>query len=108
MLKNRSTSVLVICAPTSVFWLPASWTQPIGTRNRFVAGLLQQGGFATLLLDLLTDAEEQVDLRTGNLRSDIGLLAARLMDAADWHPQSLRGRPTPARRIRYPAAGFVD
>jgi putative phosphoribosyl transferase len=34
--------------------------------------VLQQGGFATLLLDLLTAAEEQVDLATGYLRFDIG------------------------------------
>src|SRR2546422_3671410 len=34
------------------------------TRNRYVAGIFQQGGLATLLLDLLTTAEEQVDLRT--------------------------------------------
>src|SRR5437667_6457694 len=54
------------------------------TRNRYVAGVLQQGGFATLLLDLLTAAEEQVDLRTRHVRFDIGLLAGRLMEAADW------------------------
>jgi len=53
-------------------------------RNRYVAEVLQQGGFATLLLDLLTAAEEQVDLTTGHLRFDIGLLAERLLEAADW------------------------
>lgn len=53
-------------------------------RNRFVASVLNQGGFATLLLDLLTEAEEQVDLRTRHLRFDVGLLAARLVDATDW------------------------
>jgi dienelactone hydrolase len=54
------------------------------TRNRYVAGVLQEGGFATFLLDLLTSAEEQVDLRTGNLRFDIGLLAGRLEAASEW------------------------
>src|SRR5216683_6155556 len=54
------------------------------SRNRYVAGVLQEGGFATLLLDLLTPAEEQVDLRTGHLRFDISLLAERLVDASDW------------------------
>jgi putative phosphoribosyl transferase len=53
-------------------------------RNRYVAGVLQQGGFATLLLDLLTEAEEQVDMRTGHLRFDIELLAGRLEEATDW------------------------
>src|SRR6266849_9155944 len=47
------------------------------SRNRYVAGVLQQGGFATLLLDLLTAAEEQVDVATGDLRFDIDLLGKR-------------------------------
>src|SRR5204863_880658 len=53
-------------------------------RNRYVASVLQQGGLATLLLDLLTTAEEQVDLNTGHLRFDIDLLAERLLEATDW------------------------
>lgn len=60
-------------------------------RNRYVADVLQQGGFATLLLDLLTESEEQVDLRTRHLRFDIGLLASRLTDATEWvrnHPRT--------------------
>src|SRR3712207_2805488 len=53
-------------------------------RNRYVAGLLQAGGLATLLVDLLTLDEEAVDLRTAQLRFDIGLLAERLVGASDW------------------------
>ena len=53
-------------------------------RNRSVAGELQRAGLATLLLDLLTADEEQVDLRTRHLRFDIGLLARRLLAAARW------------------------
>ena len=60
------------------------------TRNRYVAGVLQHGGFGTLLLDLLTAAEEQVDLRTRHLRFDIGLLAGRLIEASEW----LQGEPS--------------
>jgi putative phosphoribosyl transferase len=56
-------------------------------RNRYVAHMLQQGGLATLLLDVLTAAEEQVDLRTRHLRFDIGLLAGRLDEATDWMQQ---------------------
>jgi putative phosphoribosyl transferase len=44
-------------------------------RNRQVADRLQQAGFGTLLLDLLTPDEEQLDLHTRQLRFDIGLLA---------------------------------
>jgi putative phosphoribosyl transferase len=54
------------------------------SRNRYVAGVLQEGGFGTLLLDLLTEAEEQVDNRTRHLRFDIELLAGRLIEATDW------------------------
>lgn len=53
-------------------------------RNRYVASVLHQGGFATLLLDLLTAAEEQADLKSGNLRFDIGLLGDLLVEATDW------------------------
>jgi putative phosphoribosyl transferase len=53
-------------------------------RNRYVAGVLQGGGLATLLLDLLTPAEEAVDIDTGHLRFDIDLLAERLTGATQW------------------------
>lgn len=54
------------------------------SRNRYVAGVLQQGGFATLLLDLLTAGEEEIDRHTRHLRFDIPLLAGRLTGAVDW------------------------
>ena len=53
-------------------------------RNRYVARVLRGAGLATLLIDLLTPDEEEVDLRTGLLRFDIGLLAQRLAGATDW------------------------
>ena len=53
-------------------------------RNRYVAGALREEGLATLLIDLLTPEEEEVDLRTRHLRFNIGLLAERLVDATDW------------------------
>ncbi len=53
-------------------------------RNRFVARELQERGLATLLLDLLTPAEDQVDMYTREFRFDLGLLAERLIDATDW------------------------
>lgn len=53
-------------------------------RNRQVAGMLQEAGLATLLIDLLTPDEEAVDVRTRALRFDIGLLAGRLAGATDW------------------------
>jgi pimeloyl-ACP methyl ester carboxylesterase len=53
-------------------------------RNRYVAGELQAAGLATVLADLLTPAEEIEDARTGALRFDIGLLAARTAGMVDW------------------------
>ena len=53
-------------------------------RNQLVASLLQQGGLATLLIDLLTPQEEAVDLRTREHRFNIPLLADRLVGATDW------------------------
>src|SRR5512134_1737031 len=56
-------------------------------RNRFVAAQLRAAGLATLLFDLLTPAEEAIDMRTRQLRFDIGLLAERLVCATGWLSQ---------------------
>jgi dienelactone hydrolase len=53
-------------------------------RNRYVASVFQQQGLATLLLDLLTAEEEDIDMRTRHLRFDIPLLASRLVGVTDW------------------------
>ena len=50
------------------------------TRNRFVAGTLEEAGLATLLFDLLTPAEESD--RTNVF--DVAMLGARLDDAVSW------------------------
>jgi dienelactone hydrolase len=60
-------------------------------RNRAVATALNDHGFATLLLDLLTPQEEVVDDRTAHIRFDIPLLASRLTAAGEWlasHPHT--------------------
>ncbi len=61
-------------------------------RNYYVARTLREARLATLLIDLLTPEEEEVDLRTRHLRFDIGLLAARLVGATDWLTQDSRTR----------------
>jgi len=64
-------------------------------RNRFVAGVLQDAGLGTLLLDLLTPDEERIDARTREQRFDIGMLADRLVGALWWvdTEDDLRGLP---------------
>jgi dienelactone hydrolase len=60
-------------------------------RNQSVARYLNQRGLATLLLDLLTEDEEELDQKTSQLRFNIGFLAKRLLLATDWirhHPSA--------------------
>lgn len=52
--------------------------------NQALASVLEARQFATLLIDLLTPAEEQRDHQTMEYRFDIDRLAQRLADIADW------------------------
>jgi putative phosphoribosyl transferase len=54
------------------------------SRNRQVAAALHDLGLATLLMDLLTAEEEEVDRRTSEHRFDIDLLARRLLGSTGW------------------------
>ncbi|MFD6033425.1 dienelactone hydrolase family protein [Streptomyces griseoincarnatus] len=67
-----------------VLFAHGSGSSRLSPRNRAVAGMLRRAGFGTLLLDLLTAAEEDEDASTGRHRFDIGLLAGRLAHAVDW------------------------
>ncbi|MCI4063911.1 dienelactone hydrolase family protein [Micromonospora sp. R77] len=53
-------------------------------RNVAVAHALNERSLATVLVDLLTPAEDAVDARTAELRFDIGMLAGRLAATVDW------------------------
>ncbi|PZG22066.1 hydrolase [Micromonospora craterilacus] len=53
-------------------------------RNVAVAHALNEGGLGTVLVDLLTPDEDEVDSVTAELRFDIGLLAGRLAGIVDW------------------------
>ena len=67
-----------------VIFAHGSGSSRFSVRNRAVAEVLVHGGFATLLLDLLTRQEEAVDQHTGQYRFDIDRLAARVVAAIDW------------------------
>lgn len=67
-----------------VVFAHGSGSSRFSRRNREVAQTLEDGGFATLLLDLLTREEEAVDIRTREYRFDIGRLGHRVVAAIDW------------------------
>lgn len=70
-----------------VVFAHGSGSSRLSPRNRFVADVLFNDGLATLLIDLLSQAEESVDLETAELRFNIPLLAGRLGGVSDWLAQ---------------------
>ena len=79
-----------------VIFAHGSGSSRFSSRNRQVSGFLNRGELATLLLDLLTPAEERVDAQTAEYRFDIPRLGRRVVAATDWahaHPV-LRELPT--------------
>lgn len=69
-----------VAATGIVIFAHGSGSGRMSPRNNEVAAGLREAGLATLLLDLLTSAEER-DRRNV---FDIGLLASRLAETADW------------------------
>lgn len=53
-------------------------------RNRFVSDALNEQGIGTLLIDLLTPQEAEIDRETHDLRFNLPLLAERLACIVDW------------------------
>jgi putative phosphoribosyl transferase len=90
----RGTLVLPGGAAAAVVFAHGSGSGRLSPRNQYVARVLNQGGLATLLLDLLDDRE--ADDRACVF--DIPLLAGRLRTAAEW----LTAQPETARmRLGY-------
>lgn len=67
-----------------VLFVHGSGSSRHSPRNQFVAQTLQQAGLATLLFDLLTPAEEEIDQRTRQWRFDVNLLARRTAAVLEW------------------------
>jgi putative phosphoribosyl transferase len=65
-------------------------------RNRYLAGRLRQGGWATMRVDLLLEHEQAEDDVTGDARFDIGRIAGRLRRATEW---AARTRAPGAERL---------
>jgi putative phosphoribosyl transferase len=71
-------------AASLVIFAHGSGSSRFSSRNRAVAEHLNANHFATLLVDLLTKAEESVDMYTAEHRFNIDLLARRVVLATDW------------------------
>lgn len=71
-----------------VVFAHGSGSSRFSQRNRFVAEFLNQAGVATLLFDLLTPEEEDIDQRTREFRFDIDLLTERLIGVIGWVSQN--------------------
>jgi putative phosphoribosyl transferase len=76
--------VLPQAAKGIVVFAHGSGSGRLSPRNRQVAAVLNETGFGTLLVDLLTPSEERLDLATGQYRFDIDLLALRVVATIDW------------------------
>ncbi|MEQ1579301.1 MAG: alpha/beta fold hydrolase [Steroidobacteraceae bacterium] len=78
-----------------VVFVHGSGSSRFSPRNAQVADFLVSRGFATLLMDLLTPAEEEIDAVTRELRFDIPLLAQRVGGTLEWlaHRQEIDRLP---------------
>jgi putative phosphoribosyl transferase len=61
-------------------------------QHQHLARSLHEAKLATLRLDLLTQREDELDARIAHLRSDVALLASRLVTATDWTLQHTETR----------------
>ena len=85
---NLSGELIIPSGATGVvLFAHGSGSSRFSPRNQRVAWTIRDGSIGTLLFDLLTNEEEQIDVRTRQLRFDIGLLAERLIDATKWLAQ---------------------
>lgn len=70
-----------------VLFAHGSGSSRFSSRNKHVAQMLRDSALATLLIDLLTPREEEIDNYTREYRFDIARLAERLVGAAEWLSQ---------------------
>ncbi|QKW37797.1 dienelactone hydrolase family protein [Actinomadura sp. NAK00032] len=76
-----------------VLFAHGSGSSRLSPRNRAVADGLNAAGLGTLLIDLLTRHEDEVDRVTAALRFDIELLTLRLIGAIDRLTEGLESAP---------------
>ena len=67
-----------------VVFAHGSGSSRFSSRNTYVAEILNDASLATLLFDLLTAEENEIDMVTRELRFDIPLLTKRQIEVVDW------------------------
>ena len=67
-----------------VIFAHGSGSSRFSPRNQYVAKEFNKAGLGTLLFDLLTEEEEEVDIATAEYRFNIPLLAERLIGVTEW------------------------
>jgi putative phosphoribosyl transferase len=94
--NNKTNEILIpkvnlkgdICIPMGakaiVLFAHGSGSSRHSTRNQYIAHVLNSAGFATLLVDLLTQEEKEIDNKTRHIRFDVNLLASRLKSVTSW------------------------
>ena len=100
-VKLEANLSIPINAQGVVIFAHGSGSSRHSPRNRYVAQVLQNEGIATLLIDLLTEQEEEIDLQTRHLRFDIGLLSRRLIGATNWITTKEHNLQTKGYKVGY-------
>ena len=87
VLRNAAIEGNLTIPPNAkavVTFAHGSGSSRFSPRNQYVAKSFNENGLATLLVDLLTTEEEQIDMATAEYRFNIDLLAQRLIAATEW------------------------
>src|SRR5687767_9556810 len=82
--KLEGDLVIPLHAKAVILFAHGSGSSRHSTRNQHVAKVLNDAGFATLLIDLLTPQEKEIDEKSRHLRFDIDLLARRILEVTQW------------------------
>src|ERR1041385_292960 len=86
--KLEGNLIIPRAAEGIVVFAHGSGSSRHSTRNQYVAQVSNNSGLATLLTDLLTREEEEVDIKTRQHRFNIDLLSKRLVAVTDWITQN--------------------
>jgi dienelactone hydrolase len=84
LIKLGATLDIPQDARGMVLFAHGSGSSRFSPRNTHVAGTLTDAGLGTILIDLLTREQENIDEQTLEYRFDIDLLSERVVAATDW------------------------